>query len=73
MALIDAIRPIGIGDTISSRISRASYVAVNAIVDWNDARITRKSLSRLTTRELDDIGLTRGDIDQIVARGGSRF
>ncbi|TRW95995.1 DUF1127 domain-containing protein [Paracoccus sp. M683] len=35
---------------------------------WNDARVTRNSLSRLTDRELDDIGLCRGDIERI-ARG----
>ena len=29
---------------------------------WNDDRMTRKSLSRLTDRELDDIGLIRSDI-----------
>ena len=39
----------------------------SAIVDWNDARVTRKALSGLTDRELEDIGLIRGDID-IVAR-----
>jgi uncharacterized protein YjiS (DUF1127 family) len=32
---------------------------------WNNARITRKSLGRLSDRELDDIGLCRGDIDFI--------
>ncbi len=32
---------------------------------WNDARITRKALARLSDRELDDIGLSRGDIDAI--------
>ena len=37
---------------------------------WNDARITRKSLNKLSARELDDIGLCRGDIDAIAARGG---
>lgn len=35
------------------------------IADWNDARITRKALSQLTDRELDDIGLCRGDIEAI--------
>ncbi|MEB3420535.1 DUF1127 domain-containing protein [Salipiger manganoxidans] len=35
------------------------------IADWNDARLTRKSLEALTDRELDDIGLCRGDIDRI--------
>lgn len=31
---------------------------------WNESRVTRISLSRLTDRELDDIGLTRRDIDR---------
>lgn len=35
---------------------------------WNDARVTRNSLSLLSDHELDDIGLCRGDIDR-VARG----
>ena len=29
---------------------------------WNDARMTRNALNRLTDRELDDICLCRGDI-----------
>lgn len=33
---------------------------------WNDKRITRNELNKLTDRELDDIGLSRGDIDEIV-------
>ncbi|MGZ9811248.1 DUF1127 domain-containing protein [Pseudoroseicyclus sp. H15] len=45
---------------------------VSAITGWNDERLTRKSLSALTARELDDIGLCRGDIDTI-ARLGSRY
>lgn len=32
---------------------------------WNDARVTRNALGRLSDRELDDIGLCRGDLDQI--------
>lgn len=32
---------------------------------WNDARVTRRELSRLSDRALDDIGLTRGDIERI--------
>lgn len=43
-----------------------------ALQDWNDARITRKSLSRLSARELDDIGLCRGDIETIASRGALR-
>lgn len=36
-----------------------------AVVAWNDARMTRNALSQLTDRELDDIGLTRADIDRV--------
>jgi len=32
------------------------------IAAWNDARITRNALSKLSDHELDDLGLTRGDI-----------
>ncbi|MBU3030855.1 DUF1127 domain-containing protein [Paracoccus marinaquae] len=35
---------------------------------WKDTRTTRRELSRLSDRELDDIGLCRGDIGRI-ARG----
>jgi uncharacterized protein YjiS (DUF1127 family) len=45
--------------------------AIAAVVSWNDERATRKSLGALTNRELDDIGLVRGDIDYI-ARSASR-
>jgi uncharacterized protein YjiS (DUF1127 family) len=36
---------------------------------WNDARVTRRMLSGLSARELDDIGLTRADIDTVARRG----
>lgn len=38
---------------------------VARIENWNDVRRTRKVLSGLTARELDDIGLVRGDIERI--------
>lgn len=48
-----------------SHISGLFSAFVAAIVAWNDARVTRNALSRLSDRELDDIGLSRGDIDRI--------
>ena len=39
-----------------------------AFATWNDARITRKSLSMLSARELDDIGLSYGDIAGVATR-----
>ncbi|PYG28615.1 DUF1127 domain-containing protein [Pelagimonas varians] len=44
----------------------ASFIGTYAA--WRDARDTHKSLSSLTDRELDDIGLCRGDIDLISGR-----
>ncbi|MBQ0805545.1 MULTISPECIES: DUF1127 domain-containing protein [unclassified Sulfitobacter] len=38
---------------------------VASVIAWNDARVTRNALSSLTDRELDDIGLTRGDIENV--------
>ena len=41
---------------------------VENITTWNNARVTRDALHRLTDRELTDIGLSRSDIER-VARG----
>lgn len=38
---------------------------VTAFEAWNDARHTRAALQMLSDRELDDIGLTRADIDRV--------
>lgn len=57
-------RPIGAGFGASRMLADL----VGRIAAWNDARVTRKGLSALTDRELDDLGLVRGDIDDI-ARG----
>lgn len=49
-------------------IFRTVQFATNAAASvsaWNNARITRKSLGKLSDRELDDIGLCRGDIELI--------
>ena len=51
----------------NGHISFASRI-VAAVAAWNDARQTRNELAKLTDRELDDIGLTRGDIDRVAAR-----
>ena len=58
MAAIDFSRPFNAG--FGLRLSRFFGV----LADWNDRRITRKALGKLTDRELDDIGLCRGDLDQ---------
>lgn len=65
MAVLDTRTAPSAGGT---SFGRAVLRLVAAISDWRDERATRIALSRLTDRELDDIGLSRGDIDH-VARG----
>lgn len=53
--------------TVAAGFNVASILSafVGRIAAWNDARVTRKALEALSDRELDDLGLTRGDIDAI--------
>lgn len=53
----DRLFGANLGPAINSVVGRVSA--------WNDARVTRKALMKLTDRELDDIGLSRGDIYNI--------
>lgn len=57
-------RPLSTGFNATRVLSNL----VAHFASWNDARVTRKALSTLSNRELDDLGLCRGDIDDI-ARG----
>jgi uncharacterized protein YjiS (DUF1127 family) len=50
----------GIGNVVANLFSMLSA--------WNDARVTRRELNSLSDRELNDIGVIRGDIERI-ARG----
>jgi len=56
-------------DTTRSHAASGSFVSrlVSLFIAWNERRATRNALSQLSDRELDDIGLSRGDID-LVAR-----
>lgn len=58
---IHTARPAG----IAARAVDATSGLVGRLLAWNDTRRTRAILSRLSTHELDDIGLSRGDIDAI--------
>ena len=63
MAAFDTTRPTyaaghkGLGAFFAS-----AFAAFSA---WNDTRLTRKALSALSDHELDDIGLTRGDVERL--------
>lgn len=61
MAVLTTTRTLNTGANATNFI--ASLVA--SVMTWNDRRMTRKALSTLTERELNDIGLSYGDIAQI--------
>jgi len=61
MALIDLGRRRG------QTFARTERV-FGAIAEWNDRRRTYKELASLSERELDDIGISRADIDRMSRR-----
>ncbi|KUJ80422.1 hypothetical protein AVO45_05055 [Ruegeria marisrubri] len=69
MAALDTTRATTGSFGFAGRIGAFFASIVNAIVEWNDARATRNALSSLTDRELEDIGLCRGDIEAVAAGG----
>ncbi|MDG2340361.1 MAG: DUF1127 domain-containing protein [Paracoccaceae bacterium] len=71
MAAFDIYR----ANTLTAAKSGLNFNFISSVIalfaSWSDERVTRKSLSTLTNRQLEDIGLVRGDIDDI-ARHAAR-
>ena len=65
MAAYESSRAAPFGAISIFRSVQAVSEGVASFAAWNDARITRKALTKLSDRELDDIGLCRGDIEMI--------
>jgi len=72
MAAFDTARPVTDSAILFGRIGAAICTVIAAVAAWNDARVTRNALSALSDRELEDIGLIRGEID-LVAQQKSYF
>lgn len=72
MAAFDTTRTTYATNGLFGRIGAAFTAISGAVATWNDARATRNALEGLSDRELDDIGLVRGDID-LVAAGKRAF
>jgi len=68
MAALDTTRPNLGSFGLVGRIGTLFTSLVGALAEWNDARETRNALSGLSDRELDDIGLCRGDIKAVIQR-----
>ena len=54
----------------TASVTDRAYLSLSSLItsvsNWNETRRTRAALSRLSAHELEDIGLTRGDIDQMM-------
>ena len=67
MAAYETNRPVAAGAQNGGRVSAIFASAFATVAAWNDARVTRNALGKLSDRELDDIGLCRGDIDTLAS------
>jgi len=65
MATFDTTRPAVDGHSIANRFFATVAGFAGSVAAWNDARVTRNALSKLSNHELDDLGLSRGDIENI--------
>ncbi|MCY4304335.1 MAG: DUF1127 domain-containing protein [Aestuariivita sp.] len=72
MAAIESTRhPLSATGVLGHIVSIIGSTITN-IKKWYKVRSTRKVLSNLSDRELDDIGLQRSDIDRIANNHWSR-
>ncbi|WP_022704419.1 DUF1127 domain-containing protein [Pseudorhodobacter ferrugineus] len=65
MAAFETTRTAPFGAIATYSVVRFFSNVATDVTAWNDARVTRNALGKLSDRELDDIGLTRGDIADI--------
>jgi len=66
MAFYDTSRPAA--GPAAGTLSRLVATIVAGFAAWREARMNRAALSRLSDRELSDIGLMRADLDAMRAR-----
>ncbi len=52
----------------SGSLSGLFSAIATRVAKWREASATRVALNKLSDRELDDIGLTRGDINIVAAQ-----
>ena len=65
MAAYETSNAAPFGAITVCRMVQSVAHSVEALKAWNSARVTRNALHRLSNRELDDIGLSRGEIELI--------
>lgn len=69
MATFETIRPAPFGaETVYRLVSFVDTMRAT-LVNWNNTRVTRNAISKLTDRELADIGLSRSDVENMSFHG----
>ena len=63
MAAYVTSAPAPLGAISVYRVVQSVDHSIHVLSTWNTRRATRNALHKLSNRELDDIGLCRGDID----------
>lgn len=63
MAVYETSRSLNEGVRVDAQGLFSSIAG--AVIAWNDRRVTRKALSCLTARELQDIGLSEYDLQKV--------
>ena len=68
MSAIVSAPKLGSFESVASQAVSFVKSTVSSVILWEQNRRTRNTLSKLSDHELDDIGLTRGDIDELALR-----
>lgn len=69
MAAYETTRPAPVGAITTFHLVQGIWTLVQKLRDWNEVRLTRHALDKLSDRELEDIGLCRSDIERIGKQG----
>ena len=65
MTAFDTAAKSAVRVSLADRFGQYVATLAASYTDWKDQRATRKALSALSDRELDDIGLSRADLDTL--------
>lgn len=68
MSALESLRPVPLGAMTTHRVVVAVDRLIGGVRRWRRAAATEAALTKLTDRELHDIGLARGQIASVAER-----
>ena len=69
MAMIETPRTLPLATHVAHGVITRAYAVIDRYHRWREVRRTVRILSALDSEQLDDLGLTRGDIELFARRG----